>query len=96
MSEDTDIVKRLDQHILRVMPHFAPEAWTQNVNLMTDARAEIERLRAEVLEQARLLGMSGEREAKLLAEIERLRARVAELEAERKAFRDGNKYEAAP
>lgn len=29
-------------------------------------------------------------------EIERLRARVAELEAERKAFRDGNKYEAAP
>ena len=29
-------------------------------------------------------------------EIERLRARVAELEAERKAFRDGNKYETAP
>jgi DNA polymerase/3'-5' exonuclease PolX len=37
-------------------------------------------LRAEVLEQARLLGMGAEREAKLLAEIERLRARVEELE----------------
>ena len=47
---------------------------------MEEAAAEIERLRAEVLEQARLLGMSGEREAKLLAEIECLRARVAELE----------------
>lgn len=39
---------------------------------------EITRLRAEVLEQARLLGMSGEREAKL-------RARVKMLE---KALRD--------
>jgi hypothetical protein len=37
-------------------------------------------LRAENIEKDRLLGMSGEREAKLLAEIERLRARVAELE----------------
>jgi hypothetical protein len=38
------------------------------------AAAEIERLRGETLEQARLLGMSGEREAKLVSEIERLRA----------------------
>jgi hypothetical protein len=37
-------------------------------------------LRAENIEKDRLLGMSGEREAKLLAEIERLRARVEELE----------------
>lgn len=34
--------------------------------------AEITRLRAEVEEQARLLGMSGEREAKLLARVEKL------------------------
>ena len=46
---------------------------------ITKLNAEIEQLRAEVLEQARLLGMSGEREAKLLAEIERLRARVEVL-----------------
>ena len=38
------------------------------------------KLRAENIEKDRLLGMSGEREAKLLAEIECLRARVAELE----------------
>jgi|688.fasta_scaffold863738_2 hypothetical protein len=36
--------------------------------------AEIERLRAEVEEQARLLGMSGEREAKLRARVEGLEA----------------------
>lgn len=41
---------------------------------------EIERLRAEVLEQCRLNGMGGSREAKLLAENAQLRARVAELE----------------
>jgi len=35
-------------------------------------RAEIARLRAEVMEQSRLLGMSGEREAKLLARVEEL------------------------
>lgn len=33
---------------------------------------------------------------KLLEEIARLRARVAELEGERKAFKEGNKYEAKP
>ena len=41
--------------ITRVMPHFALEAWTKNVELLTDARAEITRLRArvEVLERVR-------------------------------------------
>ena len=52
---------------------------------ITKLNAEIEQLRAEVLEQARLLGMSGEREAKLLAEIERLRALVEKLERVRAA-----------
>jgi hypothetical protein len=41
-------------------------------------REEIERLRAEVLEQARLLGMGSEREAKLLARVEVLeKVRIA-------------------
>ena len=40
--------------------------------------AEIARLRAEVEEQARLLGMSGEREAKLLARVEELEAALAD------------------
>ena len=40
---------------------------------------EIKRLRAEVLEQARLLGMSGEREAKLLARVEVLRKELTDI-----------------
>ena len=39
---------------------------------------EIERLRAECNEQARLLGISGSREAKLMADIEALRKELAE------------------
>ena len=39
---------------------------------------EIERLRAECNEQARLLGISGSREAKLMADIETLRKELAE------------------
>ena len=41
---------------------------------------EITRLRAEVLEQARLLGMSGEREAKLLARVEVLEKMIATVQ----------------
>ena len=52
-----------------------------------DVGAEITRLRAEVLEQARLLGMSGEREAKLLARVEELESLAREL-AEGDASRD--------
>jgi len=44
--------------------------------------AEIARLRAEVLEQARLLGMSGEREAKLLARVEVLERACRLIEAD--------------
>ena len=39
---------------------------------------EIERLRAECNEQARLLGISGSREAKLMADIDALRKELAE------------------
>ena len=39
---------------------------------ITELEALIELMRADSNEQARLLGMSGEREAKLLADIERL------------------------
>ena len=48
-----------------------------------EAADEIERLRAELSEQCRLLGMSGEREAKHLAQI-------ATLEKERDALRSKN------
>jgi hypothetical protein len=47
---------------------------------LAELRAENERLRAEVLEQARLLGMSGEREAKLLARVEELERVVATVQ----------------
>ena len=42
----------------------------EDMTVVVDAAAEIERLRAEVQEQARLLGMGGEREAQLLARVE--------------------------
>ena len=42
---------------------------------------EIKRLRAEVLEQARLLGMSGEREAKLRARVEVLEMALRRIQA---------------
>jgi len=52
-----------------------------------EAADEIERLRAELSEQCRLLGMSGEREAKHLAQIaalekerDALRAKIEEME----------------
>jgi len=44
-----------------------------------DVGAEITRLRAEVLEQARLLGMGGEREAKLRARVEELEKALTEI-----------------
>lgn len=50
------------------------------MNPNTEMEAERDRLRAEVMEQARLLGMSGSREADLRAQLEAsLKARVAEL-----------------
>lgn len=44
-----------------------------------DCREATAELEAECLEQARLLGMSAEREARLLARIQDLERRVAEL-----------------
>jgi hypothetical protein len=44
-----------------------------------EAADEITRLCAEVEEQARLLGMSGEREAKLLARVEELEKALTEI-----------------
>jgi hypothetical protein len=44
---------------------------------LAELRDQISNLRAEVLEQARLLGMSGEREAKLLARVDLLREPLA-------------------
>lgn len=48
--------------------------------LKTDHAAEVEKLEGELVEQARLLGMGGEREAKLMAEVAALRERVRVLE----------------
>ncbi|MFM2104922.1 MAG: hypothetical protein RL006_1089 [Chloroflexota bacterium] len=44
------------------------------------SQAEIERLRAKVQEQARLLGMGSEREAKLLARVEVLEKMIATVQ----------------
>ena len=55
------------------------EALTSDVERYGTAVAEADQLRAESLEQSRLLGMSGEREAKHLAQIESLRAEVERL-----------------
>lgn len=52
---------------------------------LTTARAEAEGLRAELAEQARIVGMSAERELALRAEIARLRAYVKKAEG---VFRD--------
>lgn len=68
-----DIYKEFGVDVLRDSENAGPTAAEMKM-----AR-EIGRLRAEVEEQARLLGMGSEREAKLLAEIERLRARVDAL-----------------
>lgn len=47
-----------------------------------DHAAEVEKLEGELVEQARLLGMGGEREAKLMADVARLQERVRVLEAQ--------------
>jgi hypothetical protein len=47
-----------------------------------EAADAIEQLHTENLEQARLLGMSAERELKLLAEIEQLKKQIALLQAQ--------------
>ena len=52
-----------------------------------EAADEIERLRAELSEQCRLLGMSGEREAKHLAQIEALEKERDALRAELDALK---------
>jgi hypothetical protein len=61
----SDIVERLRA------PSVGTTEWG-HIALHGEAAAEITRLRVEVEEQARLLGMSGEREAKLLARVEEL------------------------
>ena len=66
----SDIVERLRA------PSVGTTEWG-HIALHGEAAEEIERLRAEVLEQARLLGMGGEREAKLLARVEALREPLA-------------------
>ena len=48
---------------------------------LRDAGNDITCLRAEVLEQARLLGMSGEREAKLRARVEVLEMALRRIQA---------------
>lgn len=45
----------------------------ESLRMYRSARDQRDQLRAEVMEQARLLGMSGERELSLRAEIDRLR-----------------------
>ena len=45
-------------------------------SLMLEAADMIESLQAELLEEARLSGMGGEREAKLLAQIERMEKEI--------------------
>lgn len=68
----TDLVERL-------------EAWARKESasgIAEDAINEIERLRAEVLEQCRLNGMGGSREAKLIAENAQLRAEVKQQRLE--------------
>lgn len=54
-------------------------------------RQQLAESEAERLEQARLLGMSGEREAGLLAEIERLKGMVDEIQAARHVQREHNR-----
>lgn len=66
----SDIVERL-----RTWRH---DSWPADPSL--EAAAEIERLRAEVHEQARLLGMSGEREARLLARVEVLEVALRRIQ----------------
>jgi len=61
-----DIYKEFGVEVLRDSENAGPTAAEMKM------AQEITRLRAEVLEQARLLGMSGEREAKLLARVEEL------------------------
>jgi hypothetical protein len=50
-----------------------------DIQIEWKAANEITRLRAEVLEQARLLGMSGEREAQLRARVEVLRKELTDI-----------------
>ena len=70
----TDIVERL---------RALAQAKHDDLSVGDEAADEIEGLRREVLEQARLLGMSGEREADLRGEIERFEK---ELAVEEKRF----------
>ena len=72
---DNDIIE-LVRH-LRAMARCEHEDMT----VVVDAADEITRLRAEVHEQARMLGMSAEREAKLRARVEVLEMVRAALEA---------------
>ena len=59
------------------------------------AAAELRRLHEEVTEQARLLGISAERELSLLARIDRLEKLNAEMLEAIRAFADANDWAAA-
>ena len=52
-----------------------------DARIIADAAEEITRLRAEVLEQARLLGLSGVWEAKLLARVAALEGALRRIQA---------------
>lgn len=91
-----DIVAQINEVLPRHPTNTIPLVWGRRLAMLLAARNEILRLRAQMHEKGNqmhekdnLLGMSQAREAWLLG-------RVAELEAERKAFKDGNKYEAKP
>lgn len=60
-----------DEVGMAVMPN---EVVTYAADLIATLRAQVERLQAEVNEQARLNGMGGERELALMARVERLQA----------------------
>lgn len=70
-----------DGECLRCEEEFLDEVEAENsrgAKRIAALEAEIERLRTECNEQARLLGISGSREAKLMADIETLRKELAE------------------
>lgn len=60
------------------------------LDVMFCAADELDQLRADLSEQCRLLGMSGEREAKHLAQIDRLRSALERCEHETTSLRVWN------
>jgi flagellar basal body rod protein FlgF len=75
----SDFAKQIDK-LLKETRDSQHQLQQNQAELLFDMREEITRLRSEVLEQARLLGMSGEREAKLLARVEVLEKMIATVQ----------------